>query len=410
MQNPLFINKDSPWLAIIVFLALIIALPFYESKRFSIWESQEENPNLFTEAVLIYSSAVESFKNENGLVSYFEKDQNFWKSIKASPLIFAEADVAINIQNIPAKEPVPTIPETIQPETNIEQPAETPDSIKENTAPMPEEKSPVKVSPEPKTPSPTDNTQAQTSEEAPSAPTENILDNLIQTTQEIINNTVKKEPPFKILIMGDSFMAVGGGLGDPLERSLMAYQGVSVNRFGRVSSGLTTPNYFNWNATAESLVKQYNPNVAVVMFGANDGQGITSSTGKVIPYNYTGWAEEYAKKVGYFVDILEKNNTTIFWIGVPIMKSSNLSNKMSTLNTIYEAELKNHTNAYFIPTWEALADENGKYTAYLKDANGKAKLIRTSDGVHLQYYAGYLISDDIIAKMQETMVLEKIVK
>ena len=159
-----------------------------------------------------------------------------------------------------------------------------------------------------------------------------------------------------------------------------------------------------------SLVKQYNPNVAVVMFGANDGQGITSSTGKVIPYNYTGWAEEYAKKVGYFVDILEKNNTTIFWIGVPIMKSSNLSNKMSTLNTIYEAELKNHTNAYFIPTWEALADENGKYTAYLKDANGKAKLIRTSDGVHLQYYAGYLISDDIIAKMQETMVLEKIFK
>ena len=410
MQNPLFIKKDSPWLAIIVFITIVIALPFYESKRFFIWEGQEENPNLFTEAVLMYSSSVESFKNEKGLIGYFEKDQDLWKSIKASPIIFAEADTANNTQNNPIKEPVATIPETIQPETAIEQPIEAPDSTKENKAPVPEEKNPVKANQETEAPSPTDNSQTKTQEEKTSTPTENIIDILIQATQEITNNIAKKEPPFKILIMGDSFMAVGGGLGDPLERSLMAYQGVSVNRFGRVSSGLTTPNYFNWNATAESLVKQYNPNVAVVMFGANDGQGITSSAGKVIPYNYPGWAEEYAKKVGYFIDILEKNNTTVFWIGVPIMKSSSLSNKMSTLNTIYEAELKNHTNAYFIPTWEALADENGKYTAYSKDTSGKAKLIRTSDGVHLQYYAGYLISDDIITKMQETMVLEKIVK
>jgi hypothetical protein len=372
-------KQISPLVTIFIFISIITALPFYESKRFSIWEAQEPKQNIFTQAVLKYSLFSESFKAQIGLNAFFEKDQEFWSKTKKSPILFEAPkieteDNPISIQ--PIKDLLTDISKEL--EKNIPAPPSPEKEV------VPEEKEPEEIV-------------------VPIA--EQEIDNTIENTQE--TNIFKKEPPFRILIMGDSFMAVGGGLGDPIERTLLAYQDVTVSRFGRVSSGLTNSDYFNWNTNAETLISQFNPNVAIVMFGANDGQGIISSAGYPIKYGYPGWNEEYTKKVKYFINILEKNNITTFWIGLPIMRDAYFSSKMANLNSIYEAEIKNHTNTYFISTWESLADENGKYTAYMKDASGKARLIRSSDGVHLQYYAGYLLSDEIILRMQEVLALEK---
>jgi len=388
----------SPLLAIFVFISIIAVLPFYESKRFSIWETQEARPNIFTETVLKYSLFSESLKAELGLTDYFNKDQEFWSNIKISPVV-SEIPGTENIENYiaVAERPIKIINEIPDETESNPVPAETKEP---ETTPTPPSKTEPKPEQTPKSETPP--TQTQPNQETTNKPTEGTKPQSI--------NTTKMEPPFRILIMGDSFMAIGGGLGDPLERSFLAYKDVSVNRLGRVSSGLSVPSYFNWYTTAETLINQYNPNVAVVMFGANDGQGITSSAGKIIQYGQPGWNEEYAKKVGYFINILEKNNITIFWVGLPIMKDARFSAKVANLNSIYEAEAKNHENVYFISTWDSLADENGKYTSYLKDASGKSKLIRASDGIHLQYYAGYLLSAEIISKMQEVMNLEKITK
>jgi hypothetical protein len=378
-------NETSPLTAIFVFILIIIILPFYESKRFSLWEEQEPNQNIFTQAILKYSLFSESFKTETGLNQYFEKEQSFWKKTKETPL------------------------------ASNEKPEEIPIIIEEKIEPPIVETPPV-IKPEPKK---EDFTlpKATPPEEKPEEPEQEeylpavqpIIDAINKNLEEPIDTTIiKKESPFKILIMGDSFMAVGGGLGDPLERTLLGYKEVSVNRYGRVSSGLTNQNYFNWNTNAINLINQYNPNIAIVMFGANDNQGIISSeTGKAIWYGYPGWNEEYARRVNYFIDILEKKNITIFWIGLPIMKDKTFSAKMANLNSIYETEIKKHPNAYYIPTWDILTDTNGNYTAYMKDSAGKSKLIRTSDGIHLQYYAGYLVSDEIIIEMQKILVLEK---
>jgi len=369
-------NETPPIVAIFVFIMIIIILPFCESKRFSLLQKQEPNQNIFTETILKYSLFSESIKSKTGLNEYFEKEQEFWVKIKESPLVSKGKTEEIPIV---IEENIKTIPEEKE-ETTI--PSGEKEEPKEET--VQEEYLPI-VQP--------------------------IINAINESLEEGLNNNdhiVKKEPPFKILIMGDSFMAIGGGLGDPLERTLLGYKDVSVNRYGRVSSGLTNQNYLNWNTTAINLINQYTPNVAIVIFGANDDKGIVSSeTGKTIWYGSPGWNEEYAKRVNSFIDILEKNNITLFWVGLPIMKDKTFSEKMNNLNSIYEAEVSKRSNAYYIPTWDILADENGNYATYMKDSTGKSKLIRTSDGVHLQYYAGYLISDVIILEMQKIMILEK---
>jgi hypothetical protein len=43
----------------------------------------------------------------------------------------------------------------------------------------------------------------------------------------------------------------------------------------------------------------------------------------------------------------------------------------------------------------------------MKDESGKTKLLRTQDGVHLQYFAGTLVSKEVIKDVSEVLTFEK---
>ena len=342
-------NFTSPKLAILVFVFIITLVPFYESKRVVIWETQREvqGDNIFRTAVLKYASAAEILKERLGLSIFFDKEHDFWLELKKSPILFEESRTLGVIDGN-------------EEEKNVENIQEKPKEEKQK-------------------------------------------EELIQSGQ---SSQTKLEPPFKILILGDSFIAVGGGVGNPLESELLKYKDVSVKRLGKVSSGLSRPDYFNWNLTAQELISQFNPNVAIMMFGSNDNQGLVTSEGKVISYGKEGWNEEYSKRVSNFLEIFQKNNITVFWIGLPVMKEKKFSEMVQNLNSIYETEVKNHKNAYFVPTWDLLDDGQGNYTAYLPDETGQYKLARVSDGIHLQFFGGRIIVKEVIKKMGERINLE----
>jgi hypothetical protein len=222
-----------------------------------------------------------------------------------------------------------------------------------------------------------------------------------------IKSVLNPSPPYKILIVGDSFIAVSGGVGEVLEKELLNYKDLTVTRVGKVSSGLSRPDYFNWPSGVNSLVQQYKPNIVVTMIGSNDAQSITTvNGGLLVNYGSKNWNEEYAKRVSDFLNIFAENNITVFWIGLPIMRNETYSTRMQNLNLIYATEIKKYENYYFIPTTNLLADKNGNYTAYLPDENGKYRLIRQSDGIHLTYFGGQIVIEEIIKKMKETLGIQ----
>jgi hypothetical protein len=222
-----------------------------------------------------------------------------------------------------------------------------------------------------------------------------------------IKSVIKPSPPYKILIAGDSFIAVSGGIGEILEKELLNYKDLTVKRVGKVSSGLSRPDYFNWPSEVNSLVLQYKPNIVVIMIGSNDAQSITTLDGAPIAnYGSGNWNEKYAKRVSDFLNIFAENDITIFWIGLPTMRNEIYSTKMQNLNSIYATEIKKYENYYFIPTADLLADKNGNYTAYLPDENEKYRLARQSDGIHLTYFGGQMVIEKIIKKMEETLELQ----
>lgn len=212
---------------------------------------------------------------------------------------------------------------------------------------------------------------------------------------------------YRFLIIGDSFIAVRGGVGEILEAELLKYKNVFVKRFGQVSSGLSRPDYFNWELKTIELISQYNPNIVIVMLSSNDAQSILTPDGILIAnYGDPNWNQEYAKRVSNLLDIFEKNNITVFWVGYPVMRSQIFSDKIRNLNLIYKEESQKRANVYFFSTWELLADENGNYIASLPDKQGIPQAVRQSDGIHLTYFGGKLVVDVLIKKIREIIKLE----
>jgi hypothetical protein len=343
----------NPEKVILLFVFIILLVPFYESRRISIWTTQREGQKdtIFNSVLVSYVAEVEKIKAQTGLDAFFDSEQDFWQDLKKSPLVYEE---------------------------NIVPP------------PPPEIKDGESVNGDIVTGLPTDNDNTP-------PPEKNLA-------------VSELDAPYRILIIGDSFIAIGGGVGNPLERALLSYKDLDVYRSGKVSSGLSRPDYFDWNLKAQELISQYSPNVIIVMLGSNDAQALTTSKGEVVVgYSSVGkerWNSEYGNRTSALLDIFKQNNITVFWIGLPIMKEEDFSNKMSNLNSIYEEEVKKYESAYYISIWGLLADEDGNYAAYLPDGEGRMKSARVSDGVHLQYFAGGLVAEEVISKMKEVMKLD----
>jgi uncharacterized protein len=71
---------------------------------------------------------------------------------------------------------------------------------------------------------------------------------------------------------------------------------------------------------------------------------------------------------------------------------------MGYINKLYEAEAPRF-GAQFLPLWEAVADDQGGYTAYGKDRDGVTERLRADDGIHFTA-AGYeLIAQKIIGTL-----------
>ena len=58
---------------------------------------------------------------------------------------------------------------------------------------------------------------------------------------------------------------------DGFLRQDLAPRGVGVREDARISTGLTKPFFFDWQAQARGQARSFEPDVSVVFMGANDG-------------------------------------------------------------------------------------------------------------------------------------------
>ncbi len=185
--------------------------------------------------------------------------------------------------------------------------------------------------------------------------------------------------PLRVLIVGDS---LGLDMGSALQYDLAATGVVSASLDARESTGLTRPDYFDWPAELQTDLNKVDPQVVVVMMGANDAQDFLGPPD--VPYTSPQWNTMYSQRASQFMQRAESGGATVIWIGMPPMQNPGLSAQMSDIDTVDQTAAARQTPpVHFLSTWTVLGTPQGSYTAFITNAAGQVVNIRTPDGTHL---------------------------
>ncbi len=189
--------------------------------------------------------------------------------------------------------------------------------------------------------------------------------------------------PRKVMIVGDSFAV---GLGLTMEKSLKPRGDIALSSRGKVSSGLNSPHFYDWEKALADFLAAEKPDALVVMLGGNDAKN-----GSGTPE----WSQDFQAKARRFLSIAAKERIMVYWVGLPPMREKAYSQRAWTANEAMRAACAaGGPWCRFIDSWDLFADASGKFCAK-KPVSGKAVALRGKDGVHFSMAGCKLLTDRI---------------
>ncbi len=217
------------------------------------------------------------------------------------------------------------------------------------------------------------------------------------TTLPALDRTPTTAAPLRVLMVGDS---IGLDLGQPLVSDLAATGVATATLDGRVDTGLSRPDYFDWPAELRVDLANDQPRLVVVMMGANDPQSLVGPDGS-IPYGSPAWSAAYGQRVGALIDEANAAGAHVLWVGMPPMAGPQLNGQMQALNGIVQQQVAARPGkASYVSSASSLADAQGNFTAYLPNSSGAEVNIRTPDGIHLAPGGGERLSQAVIESIR----------
>jgi uncharacterized protein len=201
--------------------------------------------------------------------------------------------------------------------------------------------------------------------------------------------------PLRLLVVGDS---LGIDFGQSFVNDLAATDVVSAVLDGHIDTGLSRPDYFDWQTELQTDLARYQPQAVVVFIGANDPQNFDEG-GTALTYGTAPWDAVYAKRVDAFMQQAANTGARVLWVGMPHMADPVFNAKMQTLNSIDQSQAALVRGVTYFASWPVLSDPQGHFAAYLPDGAGNEVQIRDPDGTHIAEPGAQRLSQAAIAFM-----------
>ena len=205
--------------------------------------------------------------------------------------------------------------------------------------------------------------------------------------------------PLTILVLGDS---LAEGLYYGIYWAVRRRHDVRVVKDTEVGAGLAYLDLDAWQKKLALLIKEHQPDVAVVMVGGNDRIPILHNGQRRYAFCSEDWTRLYRQRVAAYIQALLVHDLSVFWVGLPAMRTRGYDLDMQNLNGIYRSAA-NKAGIRYIPTRENTVDQNGDYSAYGFDITGKRGRIRSGDGKHFTA-CGYELLAWIVLKSMKMEV------
>lgn len=211
----------------------------------------------------------------------------------------------------------------------------------------------------------------------------------LETSTQKNDGFLYVEKGTRFLLIGDSLMQ---GIAMALPRMLQE-RGFLAKSIAKQSTGLTYPSFFNWERALKQAFLQYSDiGVVVVCLGANDPWNMPK-----MRFQSSEWEDTYKARIQAIIDTAKAHNAMIIWYALPKTKNADFTKKLLYLNGLYE-EIVSANNGIFLEASAIL--DNGEYSTYLKDSEGKSHLVRAQDGIHFSRYGAKLLAQTLLDRIK----------
>jgi hypothetical protein len=205
--------------------------------------------------------------------------------------------------------------------------------------------------------------------------------------------------PLRLWVGGDSITET---FGTQLVRVAQSTGLFTTTLDYHISTGLSVPTYFNWPLhLTQDVIPKVDPEVVVIMFGANDGQNIQMPDGRILTAFSPEWQAEYAKRVGAVMDLLRSptGDRLVLWAGPPPMGPHTGVHGMDLVAHIDWQQAQSRPWVRYVDTWVYFSDAQLQYQHYLPTAAGTSVGLRQADDIHMSDLGGtrlsWVVLDDL---------------
>lgn len=206
---------------------------------------------------------------------------------------------------------------------------------------------------------------------------------------------------YHIVVFGDS---MADGVWTGVYRDLRGNDRVDVSRHTRVASGLSRPDFYDWPASVVAYLADNTVDIAVISLGLNDAQPIYHEGRWDHGFATETWDALYIERVAHFMTLFDEAGIPTFWVGLPTVRSGSFDARVAHINDIYSTQAGEHGVVY-VPTRDVTAGEDGGYSAYLRDEDGRNRRVRANDGIHFTTPGYDLLASHILDVMRRELTV-----
>jgi hypothetical protein len=178
-----------------------------------------------------------------------------------------------------------------------------------------------------------------------------------------------------LFVTGDSeAQFVGEVLTDMLPSDLF-----DVSVVARNATGLTNPEFFNWEINARQEIAARHPDAVVMVIGGNDGFNVAVN-GQLYGPDTPQWQLEYARRTAVVMEDLGSNGKRpVYWVPPPTARDTEFNKIFASQNKAVEQAARAVPGARYVDIYSTL--NHGRYSDVLK-IDGDKVLARQADGIH----------------------------
>jgi uncharacterized protein len=182
------------------------------------------------------------------------------------------------------------------------------------------------------------------------------------------------DDPVEVFVTGDSQAEfIGQLLTDALPDDLF-----DVEIAARNSTGLTNPEFFNWEINAQQEMAARAPDAVVMVIGGNDGFNVLVGD-QLYGWGDPEWQTEYARRAAVVMRALGAGERPVYWVPPPTARDDEQNAIYETQNGAVEEAAAAVSGARYVDIFNTIND--GVYSDELT-LDGDRVLARQPDGIH----------------------------